>query len=114
MTKKLFIIFLISHSLLLAQTAPNLVATDLDGVSHNLYNYLDSGKTVLLDFFIVNCTPCQEAASHMDDFWGTYGPNGTDQLEILSIEVYNNSDETVKETTNNWGINNSVINLDND
>ena len=87
MTKKLFIILLISQSLLLAQTTPNLVATDLDGVSHNLYNYLDSGKTVLLDFFIVNCTPCQEAASHMDDFWGTYGSNGTDQLEVLSIEV---------------------------
>ena len=113
MTKKLFIILLICHSLLFAQTAPNLVATDLDGVSHNLYNYLDSGKTVLLDFFIVNCTPCQEAASHMDDFWETYGPNGTDQLEVLSIEVYNNSDETVKETTNSWGINNPVINLDN-
>ncbi|MFL2563656.1 MAG: TlpA family protein disulfide reductase [Flavobacteriales bacterium] len=113
MTKKLFIILLISQSLLFAQTAPNLVETDLDGVSHNLYDHLDSGKTVLLDFFIVNCTPCQEAANHMDDFWGTYGPNGTDQLEILSFEVYNNSDETVKETTNNWGINNPVINLDN-
>ena len=96
MTKKLFIIFLISHSLLSAQTAPNLVATDLDGISHNLYDYLDSGKTVLLDFFNVSCTPCQEAASHMDDFWQTYGPNGTDQLEVLSIEAYNNSNQTSK------------------
>lgn len=113
MTKKLFIIFLISHSLLSAQTAPNLVATDLDGISHNLYDYLDSGKTVLLDFFNVSCTPCQEAASHMDDFWQTYGPNGTDQLEVLSIEAYNNSNQTVEETINNWGINNPVINLDN-
>ena len=110
MTKKLFIILFISRSVLFAQTAPNLFATDLNGVSHNLYDYLDSGKTVLLDFFIVNCTPCQEAASHMDNFWDTYGPNGTDQLEILSIEVYNNSDETVKEIINNWGINNPVIN----
>tara|TARA_B100001057_G_scaffold231294_2_gene231538 strand:+ start:3481 stop:4800 length:1320 start_codon:yes stop_codon:yes gene_type:complete len=113
MTKKLFFIFLISHSLLFAQTAPNFVATDLDGMSHNLYNYLDSGKTVLLDFFNVSCTPCQEASSHIDDFWQTYGPNGTDQLKILSIEVYNNSNQTVEETINNWGINSPIINLDN-
>lgn len=112
MTKKLFIIFF-THSLLSAQTAPNIAFTDLDGVTHNLYDYLDSGKSVLLDFFILNCTPCEQAANHMDNFWQDYGPNGTNQLQIISLEVYNNSDEAVQETTSSWGINNPIINLDN-
>ena len=111
MRKKLFIISIIVYSSLLAQTAPNLVVTDLNGVTHNVYDYLDEGKSVLLDFFILNCTPCEEGAGYMDEFWESYGPNGNDQMQILSLEVYDNSDEIVEETTNNWGINNPIINL---
>lgn len=111
MTKRLFVIFSIIYSSLLAQTAPNLTVTDLNGVTHDIYDYLDEGKSVLLDFFILNCNPCEEGAGHMDTFWKNYGPNGSDQVQVLSLEVYNNSDEIVEETTNNWGINNPIINL---
>ena len=111
MAKRLFIIFSTIYASLLAQTAPNLVATDLSGVTHNVYEYLNEGKPVLLDFFILNCIPCQKGAGYMDEFWESYGPDGSDQIQILSIEVNNNSDEIVEETSNNWGINNPVINL---
>ena len=47
----------------------------------------------------------------MDELWESYGPNGNNQMQILSIEVYDNSDEIVEETTNIWGINNPIINL---
>jgi len=32
-------------------TAPNFTLTDIDGNTHQLYDYLDQGKAVLLDFF---------------------------------------------------------------
>lgn len=111
MTKRLLIFFVLLQASLLAQTAPNLVVTDLEGASHNLYNYLDQGKTVILDFFIVNCTSCEDGAPFLDEFWNTNGPNGNDQIQIISIEVSNASDQMVQETTQIWGINNPLVNL---
>lgn len=112
MIKRIIALLLILHSSIIAQNAPNLELTDLNGVTHNLYDYLDEGKSVLLDFFIVNCTPCQEGSPYLDELWETYGPNGTNQLEVISLEVYNNSDEFVEDAMNQWGVNNPVVNLD--
>jgi hypothetical protein len=35
-------------------TAPDFTMTDINGNTHNLYSYLNSGKTVILDFFGVS------------------------------------------------------------
>ena len=113
MKKKLLIILLAAvSSVIYAQNAPNLIGTDLHGNTHNIYDYLDQGKSVLLDFFILNCTPCQEASKYTELLYENYGPNGSNQLQIISVEVYNNSDEIVEDTSNEWGISNPVINLD--
>ena len=34
-------------------TAPDFTLTDINGTSHNLYTYLNAGKTVVIDFFAV-------------------------------------------------------------
>ena len=39
-------------------TAPNWTLTDIDGTTHSLYNYLDSGYVVFIDFSAVWCPPC--------------------------------------------------------
>jgi hypothetical protein len=91
--------------------APNLIVTDMNGEYHNLYSYLEEGKSVLLDFFIVNCSPCEEGSGYMFNLWNNFGPEGTDQLEILSIEVYNNTDDFVSEAVENWNLLNPIINL---
>ncbi len=104
MNKILLLFFVCLQSVIFAQTAPNLVVTDLNGTTHNLYNYLEQGKTVILDFFIINCASCQEGAPHLDAFWNDYGVNGTDQVRVISLEVSNSSDQQVAQIANEWGI----------
>lgn len=68
-----------------AQTLPNITVTDTKGTEHNLYETLDSGKVVLLDFFFVDCSACNywnpEIEKLIEDYEGT-------NLEIWSISPY--------------------------
>ena len=47
--------------------APDITVTDINGNTHNLYNYLDSGKVVVLEFLSVTCGHCQQQ-TQMDVF----------------------------------------------
>jgi len=49
-----------------SQTAPDFTFTDINGIEHNLQNALDDGKVILLDFFFVNCGPCNTWAPEID------------------------------------------------
>lgn len=68
--------------------APNWTLTDINGTSHTLYDYLDQGKTVVIDFSTTWCNPCwnyhQSHALH--DVYNDYGPNGTDEMMVFWIE----------------------------
>jgi len=68
--------------------APDFTATDIDGVEWNLYDLLDEGNTVILDFYATWCGPCwgYKETGILDDLWNTFGAEGTGDLYVFSLE----------------------------
>ncbi len=48
-----------------AQQALDFTFTDTHGDTHNLQNALDQGYIVIMDFFFVNCPPCQQSSPEL-------------------------------------------------
>ena len=72
--------------------APNFTVTDIDGNTHTLYDYLNNGKKVLLDFFFTTCVPCQYYSPQVNLAYQKYGCNQGDVI-FMSIDLNNNTAE---------------------
>ncbi|TSA50041.1 MAG: T9SS C-terminal target domain-containing protein [Sphingobacteriales bacterium] len=73
-------------------TAVDFTATDIDGNSFNLFNTLNSGSYVFIDFMFTNCGPCQQCAPKMWSAFNTYGCNGPNaEVHFISINRDDNN-----------------------
>ncbi len=88
--------------------APNWTLVDINGNSHTLYDYLDNGKTVYIDFSATWCSTCwnYHQTHALEDLYQMFGPDGTDQVMVFFIEGEANSNTNCLTDTN--GCNNNT------
>jgi len=74
------------------QIAPNFTVTDSDGKVHKLYeDYLDQGKTVVIDIFFVGCPPCADIAPHTQQLYEDWGEG---EFDVQFMELSNKTGDT--------------------
>ncbi|MCE3295278.1 MAG: alkyl hydroperoxide reductase/Thiol specific antioxidant/Mal allergen [Crocinitomicaceae bacterium] len=95
--------------------APDFTLTDINGVSHNLYTYLNQGKTVFIDVSATWCGPCWgfHGTHALDNLWSAHGPMGgagvsastTDDVIVIFIEGdgTTNNDDLMGNTAESQG-----------
>lgn len=66
--------------------AVDFTVTDINGNEHTLFDYLDAGKYVCLDFLFTTCGPCQANQPYFTEAYHNYGCNGGDVI-FLSLET---------------------------
>ena len=107
---------IMAPTMLLAQldgtgNAPDFTLVDIDGNEHQLYDYLDDNKIVVLDFFAVWCSICKADAEYLEAVYDSYGPDGSNQIEMLSLEADNvSTDDQTRAFAAEFGGGNPHIN----
>jgi len=102
---KIFFSILITLGILSAQSqqiAPNFTVTDTQGQSHELYEILENGQRVVLDFFYVGCSYCQFYSPFIQQSYENFGCNKGDVF-FLGID-WNDSDSDVIAFDSTYGI----------
>lgn len=91
-------------------TAVDFTATDMHGETINLFEILDGGQYVLIDFFYMACSPCQAATPKIAEAYSLLGCN---LHEVFFMEISNRDNNTALETwVENYGIEYPTIGSD--
>lgn len=106
--------------------APDFTLTDINNVSHNLYDYTNQGYTVIIDISTTWCSPCWRFHSSgvLNRLINKYGPTGSvnpGKVMVFLIEADTNTSlaalqgSATTSTQGDWvtGTNYPIINLPN-
>jgi len=74
------------------ESAPDFTVTDMNGVQHNLYNYLNDGKYVVLKFGHVGCGSCEASRPGFNNAYRDYGCNTKDIIFLEFDNGFTNAD----------------------
>lgn len=69
----------------------DMSVTTPDGATYKISEILKEKKAVVLNFWFINCGPCEMEFPYMQDAYETY----QDDIEILAINPYDGTNETV-------------------
>lgn len=114
--KKLFtFIFAIALSLnMLGQTsltqAVDFTVTDCHGTEINLFNLLDNGQYVLIDFFYVNCGYCQQSTPKVVESYYSFGCNQHDVFYVEISHIDHNA--ACQNWAQNYGVEYPTVGID--
>ena len=107
--KKLYILiaFLLFGAGLRAQQttlteAVDFTVTDCHGQTYNLFEILDRGQAVFIDFFFYSCGQCQVISPYIT---GSYTQMGCNMHDVFYIEIsYIDSDAVCQQWANEYGV----------
>jgi cytochrome oxidase Cu insertion factor (SCO1/SenC/PrrC family) len=86
--------------------AADFTITTTDGITRNLYNTLDSGKTVFIDLFYTTCSWCQTYAPIIEEIYMNTGA-GQEDIEFWGISNnLNDPDPVIDQYKINYNISN--------
>lgn len=86
----------------IGNTAPNFTALDTHGDTIRLYDILNQGKYVILDFYYTTCGPCIYYSPQVNLAYEKYGCN-TQDVVFLAID-YNDTNAEVEAYDAQYGI----------
>lgn len=67
--------------------APNVVVQDINGVTHDLYHYLNQNRKVVLEFYNSTHTASINSRPGVEDLYNNFGLGGDLSHAILSIDM---------------------------
>lgn len=83
-------------------TVADFTITTIEGEEINLYTITAGGQYVYIDFFFVDCGPCQATAPHFNQLHETYGCNEGD-IFCMSVNNGNDDDAYVESYETTYG-----------
>jgi PKD repeat protein len=96
--KKAFLLFIfvgISFVIFAQPTvAEDFTVTDTEGVTYNLFEILDQGKYVYLDFWFSTCGGCQAAVPGINDIYTGFGCN---EFELVLLGIGSEDTDEIAE-----------------
>jgi thiol-disulfide isomerase/thioredoxin len=82
--------------------AVDFTATDCHGTEVHLFDILDSGQAVLIDFFFTTCGPCQQATPKVVE---SYYAMGCNMYDVFYMEISDrDGDAACQNWTNTYGV----------